>query len=169
MPSYYNQVLGLDLASSGFMSVLPWLTMAIFGNIGGWLADKMVAKGWSVTTVRKLMQTIGFLGPAFFLTQLTNFHTATTAVLCMMASQGLDSFSHAGLYSNHQDIAPRYAGVLLGMSNTAGVFAGVLSTGVTGIILHNYSWREVWLVAVAFYLLGTVIWNLMSTGEKVID
>ncbi len=45
---------------------------------------------------------IGFMGPAFFLTQLGNVHTATGAVLCMMASQGLDAFSQSGLYSNHQ-------------------------------------------------------------------
>lgn len=36
-----------------------------------------------------------------------------------------------------QDIGPRYAGVLLGMSNTAGVLAGVLGTGATGLILSN--------------------------------
>ena len=37
-----------------------------------------------------------------FLTQLGRVHTATGAVLCMMASQGLDAFSQSGLYSNHQ-------------------------------------------------------------------
>ena len=45
---------------------------------------------------------IGFLGPAVFLTQLGRVHTANAAVLCMMASQGLDAFSQSGLYSNHQ-------------------------------------------------------------------
>ena len=45
---------------------------------------------------------IGFLGPALFLSQLSHVTTATGAVACMMASQGLDSFSQSGLYSNHQ-------------------------------------------------------------------
>ena len=49
---------------------------------------------------------IGFLGPAVFLTQLGRVHTATGAVLCMMASQGLDAFSQSGLYSNHQVAFP---------------------------------------------------------------
>lgn len=57
------QVLGLDLTQSGFFSVLPWVTMAISANVGGWIADTMVSKGVSVTTVRKLMQTVwGALG-----------------------------------------------------------------------------------------------------------
>ena len=58
MPTYYNQVLGLDLMKSGFYSVLPWITMAIAANIGGWVADFMVQKGVSVTKVRKIMQSV---------------------------------------------------------------------------------------------------------------
>ena len=135
MPTYYNQVLGLDLMKSGFFSVLPWITMAIAANIGGWLADSLVPR-IGVTKVRKLMQTvspppraaiprmteacllqIGFLGPALFLTQLSRVHSVPMAVLCMMCSQGLDAFSQSGLYSNHQDIGPKYSGVLLGPSS----------------------------------------------------
>ncbi len=41
-----------------------------------------------------------------------------------------------------QDIGPRYSGVLLGMSNTAGVLAGVLGTAATGYILKNGTWDE---------------------------
>lgn len=169
MPTYYNQVLGLDLMKSGFYSVLPWITMAIAANIGGWVADAMVARGVTVTRVRKIMQSIGFLGPAFFLTQLSKVTTVKGAVLCMMACQGLDACSQSGLYSNHQDIAPRYSGVLLGMSNTAGVLAGVLGTAATGMILKTGTWDDVWRVAIILYLVGTVIWNLFSTGEQILD
>jgi ACS family sodium-dependent inorganic phosphate cotransporter len=63
----------------------------------------------------------------------------------------------------------RYSGVLLGMSNTAGVLAGVLGSLATGYILQHGSWNQVWEVAVALYLVGTVIWNLFSTGEKIFD
>ena len=58
MPTYYNQVLGLDLMKSGFYSVLPWITMALAANVGGWVADSMVARGMSVTRVRKIMQSV---------------------------------------------------------------------------------------------------------------
>ncbi|KAK9069111.1 hypothetical protein SSX86_013227 [Deinandra increscens subsp. villosa] len=169
MPTYYNQVLGFNLTESGLFCVLPWLTMAFSANLGGWIADTLVSKGWSVTTVRKGMQSIGFLGPAFFLSQLSHVDSPAMAVLCMACSQGSDAFSQSGLYSNHQDIAPRYSGVLLGLSNTAGVLAGVLGTAATGYILQHGSWDEVFDVAIGLYLVGTVIWNLFSTGEKIID
>jgi len=109
MPTYYNQVLKFNLTESGLLCVLPWLTMAVFANIGGWIADTLVAKGVSITNVRKIMQSIGFLGPALFLTLLSKVRTPAMAVLCMACSQGSDAFSQSGLYSNHQDIGPRYA------------------------------------------------------------
>ncbi|XWS46107.1 hypothetical protein CRYUN_Cryun14cG0035000 [Craigia yunnanensis] len=90
MPTYYNQVLMFNLSESGHLCVLPWLTMAAFANIGGWIADTL----------------------------------------------GSDAFSQSGPYSNHQDIGPRYAGVLLGLSNTARVLAGVFGTAATGYILQ---------------------------------
>ncbi len=49
-----DQVLGLDLTRSAVLSVLPWITMAISSNFGGYLADKAIAGGASVTTVRKV-------------------------------------------------------------------------------------------------------------------
>ncbi|KAL3649560.1 Ascorbate transporter, chloroplastic [Castilleja foliolosa] len=169
MPTYYNQVLKFNLTESGLLCVLPWLTMAVFANIGGWIADTLVSKGLSITTVRKIMQSIGFLGPAFFLTQLSHARTPALAVLCMSCSQGMDAFSQSGLYSNHQDIGPRYAGVLLGLSNTAGVLAGVFGTAATGYILQNGSWDDVFKVAVVLYIVGTLVWNFFSTGEKILD
>ncbi|WJX92647.1 Ascorbate transporter, chloroplastic, variant 2 [Trifolium repens] len=169
MPTYYNQVLKFNLTESGLLCVLPWLTMAIFANIGGWIADTLVSKGLSITTVRKIMQSIGFLGPAFFLTQLSHVRTPAMAVLCMACSQGCDAFSQSGLYSNHQDIGPRYAGVLLGLSNTAGVLAGVFGTAATGYILQRGSWNDVFKVSVVLYLIGTLVWNIFSTGEKILD
>ncbi|XP_028191407.1 sodium-dependent phosphate transport protein 1, chloroplastic-like isoform X1 [Glycine soja] len=157
MPTYYNQVLKFNLTESGLFCVLPWFIMAISANVGGWIADTLVSKGLSVTRVRKIMQTIGFLGPAFFLTQLSHVNSPVMAVLCMTCSQGTDAFSQSGLYSNHQDIAPRYSGVLLGLSNTAGVLAGVFGTAATGYILQHGSWDDVFKVSVGLYLVGTVI------------
>uniref|UniRef100_A0A803LXA4 Major facilitator superfamily (MFS) profile domain-containing protein n=1 Tax=Chenopodium quinoa TaxID=63459 RepID=A0A803LXA4_CHEQI len=157
MPTYYHQVLKFNLSDSGMLCVVPWLTMAISANFGGWIADTLI------------MQTVGFLGPAFFLTQLSHVDSPAVAVLCMSCSQGTDAFSQSGLYSNHQDIAPRYSGILLGLSNTAGVLAGVLGTAATGYILQHGSWDNVFEVSVGLYLVGTVVWNLFSTGEKILD
>ncbi|GAV81733.1 LOW QUALITY PROTEIN: PA domain-containing protein/Peptidase_A22B domain-containing protein/MFS_1 domain-containing protein, partial [Cephalotus follicularis] len=145
MPTYYNQVLKFNLTESGLLCVLPWLTMAVFTNIGGWIADTLVSKGLSITVVRK------------------------ARIICHTTYSWSDAFSQSGLYSNHQDIGPRYAGVLLGLSNTAGVLAGVFGTAATGFILQRGSWDDVFKVAVVLYIIGTLVWNIFSTGEKILD
>lgn len=108
-------------------------------------------------------------GPAVCLSLLSRVDSPMEAVSLLVVSQSCDAFSQSGLYSNHQDIAPRYAGVLLGMSNTAGVLAGVLGTYAVGVILEDGSWDEVFSIAVGLYLFGTVVWNCFSTGEQLFD
>ncbi|XWS35795.1 hypothetical protein CRYUN_Cryun20dG0026600 [Craigia yunnanensis] len=49
----FSQVLKFNLTESGLFSVLPWLTMAAFANIGGWIANTVVSKGLSITAVCK--------------------------------------------------------------------------------------------------------------------
>ena len=55
-----------------------------------------------------------------------------TAVTLLSATLALGGFQAAGLGSNHQDIAPRYAGILFGITNaTASIAgcAGIMGTG----------------------------------------
>lgn len=87
-----QKVLGLDLKSSAFLSLLPWTVMAVGSSAAGWLADGLVARGWSVTTVRKRLQTVAFIGPAVALTVLSNPATSPTlAVACLTAALGITS------------------------------------------------------------------------------
>ncbi|KAI9399878.1 hypothetical protein POPTR_002G160650v4 [Populus trichocarpa] len=113
-----------------------------FGSLigsGGWIADTLVSRGLSITAVRKIMQSIGFLGPAFFLTQLSHVRTPAMAVLCMACSQGSDAFSQSGLYSNHQDIGPRYA---VYWKNTAFDLLGYSSRFDEDLILQAVTIQE---------------------------
>ncbi|KAG4925579.1 hypothetical protein JHK87_051119 [Glycine soja] len=36
-------------------------------------------------------------------------------------------------------------------------------------IIQQGSWNDVFKVAVALYIVGTLVWNIFSTGEKVLD
>lgn len=142
--------------------------MFVCANVGGVIADTLLRKGMPVTIVRKTMQTIGFLGPAVFLAMVARTSNPADAVLYMTVALGLGSFSQSGVYANHQDIGPDYAGVLLGISNAAASIPGIIGVALTGFILDTTdSWDPVFGIAIGFYLLGTVIFNLFATGERV--
>ncbi|KAI7983777.1 hypothetical protein LOK49_LG15G01574 [Camellia lanceoleosa] len=101
----FDKVLKFNLTESRLLCVLPWLTMAVFANIGGWIADTLVSKGLSVTTVHKIMQSIGFLGPAFFLTHLSHVKTPALAIYAWH-DRGLDAFSVWPLLQSPRHWAP---------------------------------------------------------------
>lgn len=50
----------LELASLGFLKMLPYLVMFLMSNAGGWLGDALILSGKrSVAAARKTVNTIG--------------------------------------------------------------------------------------------------------------
>ena len=170
LPTYFKQALGADLSKVGIYTVLPWLAMFLMGNVAGWTADSLLKAGFSLTFVRKLMQSIGFLGAATFLSLISGVTTITQAIVYMCCTLGLGAFALSGFGVNHLDIGPRYAGILLGFSNTAGTIPGIIGVTLTGFILDaTGSWSLVFLISAGIYVFGAIVWLLFATGERVFE
>ncbi|GAU34185.1 hypothetical protein TSUD_162860, partial [Trifolium subterraneum] len=132
MPVYFKSVYNVNLKQAAWFSAVPWATMAISGYLAGTASDFLINAGYQTTFVRKFMQTIGFIGPAMTLICLNYANTPTMAATLLTAALSLSSFSQAGFMLNIQDIAPQYAGILHGISNSAGTLAAIISTIGTG-------------------------------------
>ena len=50
---------------------------------------------------------------------------------------GLGGISLAGFSINHIDIAPRFAGVLMGITNTAGTLPGIIGPQIAKMIAQT--------------------------------
>ncbi|KAJ8457922.1 hypothetical protein OPV22_030848 [Ensete ventricosum] len=158
LPTYFELGLQLSLQEMGSSKMMPYLNMFIFSNIGGVLADYLITRRiFSVTRTRKLLNTIGFIVAAVALMALPSFRNPTGTVLCSSVSLGFLALGRAGFAVNHMDVAPRYAGIVMGISNTAGTLAGIVGVGLTGRILEaaktddmdlssSESWRSVFFI-----------------------
>lgn len=170
MPSYFVKALGFNLRASSFLSFLPWTVMALGSSAAGLLADGLIKKGVSVTQVRKRLQTVAFLGPALALVVLSRSKDPRLAVACMTCALGITSLGQAGFVANMSDIAPRYAGRLFGLANTFGSFAGILGVSAVGFVVEKTgSFDPVFKLTAVLYIVATIVWNLLCTGEKVFD
>ena len=170
MPTYITQGLGVDFASVGIFAVVPSLCSFLFLNVAGWIADGLVKRGWDVTTVRKTMQTIGFGGAATSLMFVGYVHDAPTAIALMSLGSILGACASGGFGVNHLDIAPRYAGVVMGLSNTAATIPGIIGVYVSGLILSaTHSWTLVFQVAAGIYLFGMVFYLLFASSKRLFD
>ena len=118
------------------MTMIPHLSSFLFINVGGQVADRMLASGVPVVRVRKTMQTIGCLGTAVSLLIVGEVESAWAAITVMSIGTALGAFVTGGFAVNHMDIAPRHAGTLMGITNTAGAIPGIIGVFVTGMILE---------------------------------
>lgn len=181
LPTYFEQGLQLSLQDMGSSKMVPYLVMFLFSNIGGVIADKLITKKiMSVTRTRKLLNTVGFIVSALALMALPLFRTSGGAVFCSSVSLGFLALGRAGFAINHMDIAPRYAGIVMGVSNTAGTLAGIVGVGLTGYLLEASkatfsdltspeSWRSVFFIPGYLCLFSSIVFLLFSTGERIFD
>lgn len=168
MPVYFKTVFGVNLKQAAWFSAVPWGTMAISGYIAGALSDYLIKVGYSLTLVRKIMQSIGFIGPGVSLLCLNFAKTPEVAAILITIALSLSSFSQAGFLLNMQDIAPQCAGFLHGISNSAGTLAAIISTIGTGFFVQWLGSFQAFLTLTAcLYFVTTIFWNLCATGEKV--
>lgn len=170
LPKYVNEGLGVSFAAVGIVSMLPHVASLVFYNIWGGVADRMISGGFSVTFVRKLMQSIAFGGLAvcLLLIGVADGLWMAMGLLCMAKILGAAAIG--GYAVNHMDIGPRHAGTLMGISNTAGTLPGIVGVYVTGMILDvTGSWALVFQVTAGVALFGMVFYAMFASGEKQFD
>ena len=167
LPKYVNEGLGVDFAAVGLIAMLPHLTSFVFLNVMGNAADRLIRRGMDVTFVRKLMQTIGFGGLAICLFLIAEVTTVWAAIGILCLGKVCSAAGIGGHSVNHMDIGPKYAGTLMGITNTAGTIPGIVGVYVTGVILDlTGSWGLVFQVTASVTLFGMIFYLLFASGEK---
>ena len=81
----------------------------------------------SDTNIRKIFNTTGMGGQVLFLLVIG---FATDKMVALFALYGIataNGVAQSGFHFNHLDIAPIYASILVGITNTVGIFAGAFS------------------------------------------
>ncbi|KAK7385498.1 hypothetical protein VNO78_31220 [Psophocarpus tetragonolobus] len=168
MPIYFSSVYRVDLRHAAWFSAVPWAVMAIMSYLAGLWSDMMIQSGISVTLTRKIMQSIGFIGPGLCLIGLATAKNPSIGSAWLTLAFGLKSFSHSGFLVNLQEIAPQYSGVLHGISNTAGTLAAIIGTVGAGFFVELVgSFPAFLLLTSLLYFLAALFYCLFSTGERV--
>ncbi|KAL6757466.1 major facilitator superfamily domain-containing protein [Haematococcus lacustris] len=177
MPTYFNSVLRVELASLGGMKTLPYLVMFLMSNVGGWSGDWLILKAKrSVGAGRKLVNTLGFVASAVALMLMPAAQGVNMGVAASTLTLGALGFSRGGFSVNHMDIAPKYAGMVMGISNTAGTIAGVIGVAMTGYILDHEGgaqvlggWYHAHGLAAVICIFAMLVFNTFAKGERQFD
>ncbi|CAB3380348.1 Hypothetical predicted protein [Cloeon dipterum] len=165
----YLQTFNLKIAETGFVGALPHLLMAIIVPAGGLLADHVRKKGiLSTTNVRKLFNCGGFGMEAIFFLVTAYANSATAATIGLTFGVAFSGFAISGYNVNHLDIAPRYASILMGMSNGIGTIAGLICPIVIDHVTSDHSresWRTAFILAACVHFFGVTFYAIFASGE----
>lgn len=167
--SFLMERFHLEIAETGFLGSLPHLVMTIIVPSGGHLADTLrKRKILSTTMVRKLFNCGGFGMEALFFLVVAYTTTAKGATWALTFGVAFSGFAISGFNVNHLDIAPRYASILMGMSNGIGTIAGLLVPIVIDNITSDRkpeSWTPVFISAACVHLVGVIFYGIFASGE----
>ena len=167
LPTYLTHTFHVALAKVGGYALVPWIATFASANAGGWIADLMLRRGFRVATVRKTLQSAAFaLGaiPLLALPAVTTPWSAIALVACSAAFSGLGT-SAFGV--NHLDVGPTYAGVLMGISNTAATVPGIIGVAAAGFILQaTASFTAVFYLIAAVYTVGLLGYITWASGDQ---
>ncbi|CAL8258872.1 unnamed protein product [Lota lota] len=169
LPTYMQDVLGFSIQQNGLLSALPYLGAGLVAVLGGQLADHLRdARQYRTVVVRKAFSLIGMVGPAVFL--VAAGYTGCNYVLAVVfltLSSSLGGLSASGFNINHLDIAPSYAGILLGITNTFATIPGMVGPVIARTLTKNNTmeeWQMVFYISAAINLLGAAFYTLVGQG-----
>ena len=170
LPSYFKTTFGVTLANAGLLSAAPWLVSFAMANVAGAVADRMIRQGRSPTFVRKLFQGSALSGVAVFLLLVQTAPSPAVGVLLMCGASGSLALCMAGFAVNSFDIAPGYADVIWGISNTAGTVPGIVGVAVTGwLVERTGSYTTPFFVTAMVAAAGAAVFVKFGSGDKLIE
>uniref|UniRef100_A0A667X8J6 Sialin n=1 Tax=Myripristis murdjan TaxID=586833 RepID=A0A667X8J6_9TELE len=128
LPTYMSDILGFSIQQNGMLSALPYIGCGLLAVMGGQVADYLRESCmYPTVAVRKAFSIAGMIGPAVFL--VAAGYTGCNYILAvtfLTVSSSLGGLSASGFNINHLDIAPSYAGILLGITNTFATIPGMV-------------------------------------------
>ncbi|XP_041356795.1 solute carrier family 17 member 9-like [Gigantopelta aegis] len=167
MPTYFHE--NFPTARAWVFNVVPWVVTIPSSIFSGYLADKMISKGYSTTFVRKFMQSIALYGTATFLVLISYTSSYEGSLTCMALAVSCCGFHNSGVLVNPQDIAPKHAGSVFGIMNMAGAIPGFVGVYMAGHILESTkSWSAVFNQTAAVCVFGCVVFTLFGTAKQLV-
>ena len=169
-PTFVNRELGADLQLAGFLALAPTIVSLAMAPLAGRLFDRLVAKGHDRLKVRRVMQSLAYVGITAAMMAITLTDSLVLSVTVITLSNALTAFSIGGFATNHLDIAPNQSGLLMGVTNTLAAVSSSASVFVSGWIQDlSDGWDAVFLTAAGVSVFGAVIYGSLSGVEREFD
>jgi len=135
-PVYLVQERGMSILKAGFVASLPAICGFLGGIAGGWLSDRLLKRGYSLSVSRKTPIVIGMLMSMSMIA--CNYISTDMLVVALMSLAFFGKGVGALGWAVVSDTSPKEAGGLSGgIFNTFGNAAGITTPIVIGYIVQG--------------------------------
>jgi ACS family D-galactonate transporter-like MFS transporter len=137
-PSYLVKERGFDLLKLGFFGAIPGICAVGFGWLAGYVADRAVQRGVSITRVRKTAIAGGLTGGSVIMFAALVPEAWMALALLSVAYSSL-TVAATGIWSLPADVAPssRHVGSIGGLQNFASNLAGIFTPILIGVLVDQ--------------------------------
>lgn len=170
LPTYMTRTLGAEKSHIMFTAV-PYIMNSLVGMGAGHFADSLITRDkWTLLSVRRLMTSIGLLGPGLFILFFSAVNNLSLAVFFVSLSLGLSACNSSGHLSNHAEVAPNHAGITFAISNTLATIPGITCGPLTAeLVLQSHGrWFPVFIIAASVNFVGAIIYLSQSAASQVL-
>jgi ACS family glucarate transporter-like MFS transporter len=154
---YLAKVRGLNLKSSAFYSMLPFLAMLVCCLVGGMINDRLT-KGHGPRVGRCFLAAASMAIAGVFIALGARAEEVRLASVVLAGGAGALYLSQSSFWSVTADIAGGSAGSVSGFMNMGGQIGGAATGSLTPWIAARYGWTASFLVASALCVLGALSW-----------
>ena len=169
-PTFVNREMGVDLQTAGLLALAPTVISLVMAPAAGRLFDRLVSQGYNRRTIRRVMQSVAFAGITLAMLAVTLTDSLMISVAVITLSNALGAFSIGGFATNHLDVAPNQAGLLMGVTNTLAAVSSGASVFVSGWIQDvSGGWDAVFYLAALVSVAGAFVYSLLADVEREFD
>jgi len=169
IPTYFKHELGINLKQNPILGALPYMCGFVGSIVAGRVSDFLIKKapfGMKPVHTRKLFNSLGQFLPGVFLFLVTSMKSTAGALVLLCLVMVFGRMVMCGYWVNMLDVAPDYAGQVMGISNTIATIPGILGNTITGVILDKTdSWFLVFAIAACINFIGGIVFLIFAQGE----
>lgn len=159
--TYLSTVKNLDLKSSGYYGMLPFIAMSIACAFGGWASDRLaISRGKRIG--RCAPAAIGMALAGLCVAWATQVADPRLAAVVLAAGSGSLYLSQSAFWTLSADYGRSSAGAVSGVMNMGCQLGGAAVAQITPIIAEAFGWTSSFLVAAGAALVGAVCWLLID-------
>jgi ACS family glucarate transporter-like MFS transporter len=162
---YLSTVRGLNLKSSSYYSMLPFIAMATASPLGGWISDRLTAShGKRIGRCGIAVAGIGLA--AVFIAVGTQVASPELASVVLAGGAGALYLAQSSFWSVSADLAGSSAGTVSGVMNMGAQIGGAVTASLTPWIASRFGWSASFLTAAALCAAGSVAWLAVDPERK---